>query len=126
MTLSPSEAAKTTGRSKSTIIRAIQSGRISADKDTRGIWRIEPAELHRAYPPVSNAPERDAMIGTSRTGEPVQRIETLEAELRAAREQVSDLLDQRERLRESETAWRAMATQKRLTWRGLFGGGKAE
>ena len=66
------------------------------------------------------------MIGTSRTGEPVQRIETLEAELRAAREQVSDLLDQRERLRESETAWRAMATQKRLTWRGLFGGGKAE
>ena len=37
-----------------------------------------------------------------------------------------DLKDQRERLRESEAVWRAEAQRKRLTWRGLFGGGKAE
>ena len=39
-------------------------------------------------------------------------------------EQIDDLKDQRTQLRAD--AWRAMAMQKRLTWRGLFGGGKAE
>ena len=41
-------------------------------------------------------------------------------------EQIDDLKDQRTQLRADAEAWRAMATQKRLTWRGLFGGGKAE
>ena len=54
------------------------------------------------------------------------RIEILESELRAANAQVEDLRDQRERLRADVEVWRAMATQKRLTRRGLFGGGKAE
>ena len=39
---------------------------------------------------------------------------------------IDDLKDQRTQLRADVEAWRAIATQKRLTWRGLFGSGKAE
>jgi hypothetical protein len=48
------QSAKATGRSKATIHRAVQSGRISAAKDeATGQLRIDPAELHRVFPPVS-------------------------------------------------------------------------
>lgn len=54
MLLSVKQAAKAVGRSKPTILRAIQAHRISASKDelTRA-WMIDPAELHRVYPPAS-------------------------------------------------------------------------
>lgn len=65
MSYSLGAAAKTTGMSKSTILRAIKSGKISATKDeSAGEWQIEPAELHRVYPTV-------AAKGAARnTGEP--------------------------------------------------------
>jgi hypothetical protein len=48
------QAAKATGMSKSTILRAIKSSRISATKDeASGDWQIDPAELHRVYPSVA-------------------------------------------------------------------------
>src|SRR5512132_178948 len=47
------QAAEATGKSKSTIFRAIQSGKLTAKRDelTQG-WIIEAAELHRLYPPA--------------------------------------------------------------------------
>jgi excisionase family DNA binding protein len=48
-------AAKATGLSKSTILRAIKSSKISATKDeASGDWKIDPAELHRVYQPVAD------------------------------------------------------------------------
>ena len=38
---------------KTTILRAIKSGKITATKGERGEWHIEPAELHRVYPPIA-------------------------------------------------------------------------
>jgi excisionase family DNA binding protein len=46
------QAAETTGKTKPTILRAIQKGKISAKKDEHGEWEIDPAELHRVYKPV--------------------------------------------------------------------------
>lgn len=46
------EAAKATGKNIATITRAIKSGKISASKNETGAWRIEPAELHRVFPPI--------------------------------------------------------------------------
>ncbi len=52
------EAAEATGRGKPAILKSIQKGRISAKKNPLGEWQIDPAELHRVYPPVSkDAPE---------------------------------------------------------------------
>jgi len=56
--LTLNQAAKTCGRSKSTLLDAIRSGRISAPKDDRGRYAIDPAELHRAFP--FQAPDRTA------------------------------------------------------------------
>jgi hypothetical protein len=56
MSFSLKQAAAASGKSKPTILRAIQAGKISAEKDEQGEWQIDPAELHRVYEPV---PERN-------------------------------------------------------------------
>lgn len=55
MTYTLKQAAEATGKSKPTVLRAIQAGKISARRDdaTQG-WLIDPAELHRVYPPLPN------------------------------------------------------------------------
>lgn len=58
MALTLNQAAKVCGRSKSTLLDAIRSGRMSAPKDDRGRYAIDPAELHRAFP--FQAPDRSA------------------------------------------------------------------
>jgi excisionase family DNA binding protein len=47
------EAAEATGKTKPTILRAIQANRIAARKDEHGRWQIDPAELHRVYRPIA-------------------------------------------------------------------------
>src|SRR5690242_15669319 len=60
MTYTLAQAAEATGKSRSTILRAIQSGKLSGKRDelTQG-WRIEPAELHRLYPVVEDDEQSD-------------------------------------------------------------------
>jgi excisionase family DNA binding protein len=67
------EAAQQTGTSKSTILRAIQSGRLSATRLDDGGYSIDPSELFRVYEPKPVAtvqeggPEDDA--GHDTTGQ---------------------------------------------------------
>jgi excisionase family DNA binding protein len=53
------QAAHQAGTSKSTILRAIQSGRLSATRTDGGGYAINPAELFRVYPPKSEAVPTD-------------------------------------------------------------------
>jgi excisionase family DNA binding protein len=53
MSYTLARAATATGLSRSTILKAIKDGEIAGTKDQRGDWRVEPAELHRIYPPVA-------------------------------------------------------------------------
>ena len=48
------QAAKAVGMSKTSILRSIKTGRISAGRDEFGQWAIEPCELHRVYPPLAD------------------------------------------------------------------------
>ena len=48
------QAAKAVGMSKTSILRSIKAGRISAGRDEFGQWAIEPCELHRVYPPLTD------------------------------------------------------------------------
>lgn len=57
MNYSLSEAAKATGKNKSTIQRAIKSGKISASKGESGAYGISPSELHRVFPPSAAQPD---------------------------------------------------------------------
>src|SRR4051812_20271778 len=45
------EAARQAGVNKTTVLRAIQGGRLSAQKSEGGGYVIDPAELFRVYPP---------------------------------------------------------------------------
>jgi hypothetical protein len=84
MSYTLAEAAAACGLDKSTVRRAVRSGRISGTRDDLGVWHVEPAELHRVFPPVGRtegaaaAVPRDALPESA----PVT-TDALVAELRA-------------------------------------------
>jgi multidrug efflux pump subunit AcrA (membrane-fusion protein) len=102
MMFSLGTAAKAAGVSKSTIHRAVASGRMSARSKGSAGYEIDPAELFRVFPPQSeqekaNRAQEVAEPGSSETrGETIERsgmpvaellarVARLEAELQAAR-----------------------------------------
>jgi hypothetical protein len=63
MTYTLGTASKATGVSRSTVLRAIKSGKISATPDVHGVYQIEPAELFRVYPSVADkAEQKEALL----------------------------------------------------------------
>ena len=85
------QAAAAVGRNRSSILRAIRNGKISAVRDeASGDWRIDPAELHRLYPPQPEmrAPEAFGRDAPSRTNGASVEIADLRARLRAAEDAV--------------------------------------
>jgi hypothetical protein len=91
MAYSLREAAVAAGKGKPAILKAIQSGKISAQKDEFGAWQIEPAELHRVYPPVSTEPTSELgskeLGGTAGNG---NGNRLLEQEIQFLREKLTD------------------------------------
>jgi excisionase family DNA binding protein len=69
-------AASATGLSKAIILRAIKDGRITATKDERGEWRIEPAELSALAPSVAGpgAGEPSAVPDVEALGEQIEAL----------------------------------------------------
>jgi predicted site-specific integrase-resolvase len=49
------QAAQATGKSKMTIQRVIKKGLISANKNDSGEWEIDPSELHRVFPTITES-----------------------------------------------------------------------
>jgi len=96
MAYSLKQAAEAVGRGKPAILRAIQKGIISAQKNSKNEWLIDPAELHRVYPPVASngalsvQTERDATL---------EATEVLQRENALLREQIDLLKDERQDLR---------------------------
>lgn len=124
MTLSLQQAATAIGKEKSTISRAIKSGRMSANIKESGVYEIDPAELFRVFPPKpapdastepmqQTTPEQigsatDATAGEIR--ELKARLEVLGQERTREREQLeSTIRDLRTRL-DSEAAERQKLT----------------
>jgi hypothetical protein len=95
MSLSASEAATAVGLSRDGILKAIRSGKISAEKNQNGEWRIEPVELFRVYAPVTSSPQTtSANIQTPIVDSPQTRsepsVESLQAELRQFQQRLAD------------------------------------
>lgn len=101
--LSLSQAAKLTGKSKSTINRAIKTGKLSATRHDDGSYSIDPAELSRVFnlEPDEGAEKHDAEPDGTRL---IERIEALEAMLNREREISADLKEDRDRWRQQATA----------------------
>ena len=121
-------AAAATGLNKTTILRAIKSGRISGTKNELGEWQVEPAELHRNYPPVagpragSDALPRDAATTLPSAAEARARAFLAEQRLSDLKALIADMQADRD-------AWRNQAQRlliadqraKRPWWQRLAG-----
>lgn len=136
--LSLRDAATAAHVSKSTILRAIQSGRLSAARLEGGGYAIDPAELFRVYPPRNaSAPVQSDAVGqdtpppapdapTSATEALNVQIEMLREMLSRADREAADLREDRDRWRsQAENAQRLITDQSttapRSWWRRAFG-----
>jgi hypothetical protein len=109
------EAAKETGLTKPAILKAIQKGRVSATKDDKGQWLIDPAELFRVYSPAVKKEMGETQTGSfelllklkeleAKLAVTEKRLLDKESEIENFRAQVDDLRSERER-------WRIQAEQ---------------
>lgn len=94
------QAIAATGRSRSTLIRAIRSGRLSATRDQSGTYLVEPSELHRVFPTADDDMPSDLFNGVSRHAELAARFEAEQAKNALLQDQVADL---RRRLDQADT-----------------------
>lgn len=129
MSYSLNDAAKATGKSKTTIHRALKSGKVSASKTDSGAYAIEPAELHRVFPPVSTERNTERSewndVEHQRDDRGTLRIqlESLEKERERERQQLQETITD---LREDRDRWRQQATalledkRPRGFWQKLF------
>src|SRR3546814_20119632 len=98
MSITLREASEKVGVTRQTLMKAIKTGRVSAEKSDNGEWRIEPVELFRVWTPVHGVqqPLQPHIPGSDTPGLP--------AENRLSREQVAEL-------REYRTKWRGQTNR---------------
>jgi hypothetical protein len=106
--LSLRAAAELAGTSKTSILRAIKSGRLSAERTEGNGWSIEPVEVTRVFPP-SSLPRGTA--DRNGKGPTDQAVTLLEREVALLGQRVTDLEADR-------NAWRDQA--ERLAARPLM------
>lgn len=117
MALNLRTAAQQAGVSKSTILRAVKSGRLSATRTADMGYDIEPAELFRVYPPQRSS--TDALEqGATSTRNPSATVTApgapsaaLEAEIAGLREILRRADMSADELRQDRDKWRNMAEQ---------------
>ena len=127
MEYSLKQAAEAAGKSKPTIQRAIKAGKISAEKDVNGCYKIDAAELHRIYPVLRNVRQVVKMkhgVTTKNEGVTVEKVQMLEKYLEDKDEIISDLrsrLDQESEDRRKLTMMLVDQRKKKSLWGRLFG-----
>jgi len=125
--LTLTEATEQTGKSKSTLLRAIRSGKLSANKNEHGDYRVDPSELFRVYKPVAH---HDEPFGASTqqadidlmAPELLEMIREKDQELSELRD---DLKDSNKRLNEHRDAARLLE-HKNGEWEKALADRKAE
>lgn len=124
------QAAKEVGTSKTSIHRAIKSGKLSASRNDDGTFSIDPAELFRAYPrngssrhgtgtmeqtvPDSATPvtAADATVTAERAAMAAQ-VAALERQAAMQDERIAELKEQRDAWqRQAEQAQRLLASSQ--------------
>ena len=99
-------AAKATGKSRTAILRAINTGKISASKDENGHYQIDPSELFRVYLAVTDNSTNDVDSEQVVTqGVTPKLIDILERERQQMQATIDDLrrrLDKSEAVREKD------------------------
>lgn len=117
MGLTLRQAAELSGTSRSTIHRALKSGKLSGGRLEDGAWDIDPSELARVFPwDIAEPVQRDGK-GQERTGSGEResvlavRVEMLERQLDRERDTVEDLRKRLDRAEDRILALSAPATE---------------
>lgn len=97
--LSANRAAKEAGIAKKTLLEAISSGRLTATKNDKGHWEIEPAELFRAYPKTGFSEPQKPQPTPQENGQKTSETSALEIEVKMLREQIERMDEERNRER---------------------------
>ncbi|WP_299848013.1 hypothetical protein [uncultured Paracoccus sp.] len=97
MKLTLGQAAKAARRSKGTLSKSLNSGGMSAQKDEKGRWQIDPSELSRW---MSANPFPNGRENQTETHVETQENSALSVEVKMLREQIDAMTAERERERD--------------------------
>lgn len=97
MKLTLGQAAKAAKRSKGTLSKALNSGGISAEKDDKGRWQIDPSELSRW---MSANPFPNGVEIQEETHMETHENSALSVEIKMLREQIDTMKAERDRERD--------------------------
>lgn len=128
------KAAKVANVAKSTVLKAITSGRMSAPKNEKGHYEIDPAELFRVFPKKQEAENRtdaEQYLDLLETTRLKAQLELAEQRFSDAEKTIEDLRkrldDEASERRETQRALTHMTHQEQERtrqgfWARLFGG----
>src|SRR3954447_13854543 len=113
--VSISEAARLTGKPRSTLHRHMLAGTLSKESDGQGKPVLDVAELERVYCPLQQADmKQSGTLRHSATSETVAaeraEIEGLRRENVLLRDQLQDVKQEREKWQQEADSWRQQAT----------------
>ena len=108
--LTPNEAATKTGRSRRTIMRAIETLELTARRDNRNRWQIDEGDLAQWA--------RNEHAQTAAQSENHPSADVLQERIRGLEELVSELRQAGADMRSDRDHWRSMA--QRGLWSRLF------
>lgn len=111
--LTLSQSAKAISKSKSTLNRAIKSGRLSAVRNEDGTFSIDPSELARVFPKTTQEREpepRQERVEERSGTEDSSKVAMLERLLEREREALAREREVSADLKEDRDRWRAQAT----------------
>jgi hypothetical protein len=111
------------------LLNAINKGRLSASKDDKGQWQIDPSELFRVYP--AHHPNEHGEIPLEHTETAQHLAELLDRERKLLLDQIADLKADRDHWRNQATMLLTHQPQQQappeprqpetsLLWRKLF------
>ena len=104
------QAAEATGKHKTTIFKAIKSGKLSATQDAHGEWKIDPAELHRVYQLQSSMQEEKTVGNGSETAVAVAENVLLKEQVSVLKDEVAKMWQMIEDTQKDRDQWRQQAT----------------
>jgi len=101
--LSLNKAAKEAGVAKSTLLDALKNGRMSAEKNEKGHWEIDPSELFRVFSKTSFDEDEKPIQTRFENHQKTTENSALHIEVKMLREQIERMDVERERERSQLT-----------------------
>lgn len=123
--LSLNKAAKEASVAKSTLLEALNSGRMSASKNDKGHWQIDPSELFRVFPKTGPTGREKPKPTPSESLQKTTENGPLEVEVKMLREMLEEIRADRDSWKDQAQKITALiedqSARKKGFWARLVG-----